>query len=620
MFSQKFLQNNKISSLKCSRVIKRYLKEAITLPPLPQETKLAVLRKQKPERKSFLRALILGEVDSETFTYPELASPRYEDYCKWINPIENYTSNCVNKKIDKKEILDNIRELEVFRTHIDDKYFGLTLSNTETLQLVEILSNLPWLGTYVLKNHIIPVEVINKYGSESQKLEYLPKIISGDVIPTMCIYEGGYGTNVNSIKTIMMQQTTDSWLLNGEKEFVVNGINSNLFLVFAKYVAPTGKVKPDSFSLLLVEQDFGNISCTNVCDTIGRHETPTCTIKFEDTVVPHKNIIGKPGGALDILMEYLKPGRQHITGQAISILRNFLNLIIPEIIQMKHFDRDLYAYDIVKKILGEITFSLYTMESMAYLTTGMIDQYENMNADLEQIITETYCANKCLQCIQAGLQLVGAKSYMNNKSYIDALHDAMALTTMDINNLDSITYVASSVLQFLGNNVTDHVYKKRNIFQYPVYNMVDKIFDKYAVKLDAIEYVHPSFTLPLNYLEDSINKFKDSILLLFEENGSAVMEQYSDMLRITFMLTEIYATFANITRASRSYSIGARNTDLEKDLVTQMTHISHTKVCLLKQEIDSTKAFNGDSCYISAMDLSYGHHKYPLAHPLTKTF
>ncbi|KOX68240.1 Acyl-CoA dehydrogenase family member 9, mitochondrial [Melipona quadrifasciata] len=545
------------------------MKEAITFPPLPEETKLAVLRKQKPERKSFLRALILGKVDSETFTYPELASPRYEDYCKWINPIESYTSNCVNKKIDKKEILDNIRELEVFRTHINDKYFGITLSNTETLQLIEILSNLPWLGTYVLKNHIIPVEVINKYGSESQKLEYLPRIISGDIIPTICLYEDGYGTNVNSIKTIMMQQTTDSWVLNGEKEFVVNGINSNLFLVFAKCVAPTGKVKPDSFSLLLVERDFGNISCTNVCDTIGRHETPTCTIKFEDTVVPHKNIIGKPGGALDILMEYLKPGQQHITGQAISILRNFLNLIIPEIIQMKHFDRDLYAYDIVKKILGEITFSLYTMESMAYLTTGMIDQYKNMNADLEQIITETYCANKCLQCIQSGLQLVGSKSYMNNKSYIDALHNAMALTTMDINNLDSVTYIASSVLQLLGNNVTE---------------------------------------------------FKDSILLLFEENGSAVMEQYSDMLRITFMLTEIYATFANITRASRSYSIGARNADLEKDLVTQMTYVSHTKVCLLKQEIDSTKAFNGDNCYISAMDLSYGCHKYPLAHPLTKTF
>ena len=331
MFSQKFLLN-KISSLKCSHTMKRYLKEAITLPPISQETKLALPREQKPERTSFLRALILGKIDSETFTYPEQTSPRYEDYYKWINPIENYISNCVNKKMDKREILDNIRELEVFRTHINDKYFGLTLSNTETLQLVEVLSNLPWLGTYVLKNHIIPVEIINKYGSESQKLEYLPRIISGDIIPTVCIYEGGYGTNINSIKTLMMQQT-DSWILNGEKEFVVNGINSNLFLVFAKYVAPvTGKIKPDSFSLLLVERDFGNISDTNVCDTIGRHETPTCTIKFEDTVVPHKNIIGTPGDALGILMEYLKPGRQHITGQAISILRNFLNLIIPEII------------------------------------------------------------------------------------------------------------------------------------------------------------------------------------------------------------------------------------------------------------------------------------------------
>lgn len=621
MLSQKLLQNSKILYLKNNYTLKRYLKEAVRLPPNYQETKFQSLPEQKPERLSFLRALISGEVDNDVFMYPEQISPRYEEYFNWIKPIESYISHCTNKNVGKNEMLNHLRELGVFRTHIGEKYFGLSLSKTESLKLVELLSNFPWLSTYMVKNHILPTEIIDKYGSNSQKLQYYPKIMSGDIIPTMCVHEGDYGTNINNIETYAMQHTEDSWLLNGEKSFVVNGINSNLFLVFAKHISHNiGKSKPDSFSLFLVEKDFGNVFCTNVYDTIGRHETPTCTISFKDTIVPNENIIGTPGNAFEVLMQYLKPGRQNISGQAISILRNFLNQLIPDIIHMKHFDRDLYKFDVVKRILGEISFSLYTMESMAYLTTGMIDDYKNMNADLEEIITETYCANSCLKCIQLGLQLVGARSYMNNQSYIQAFHDAMALVTIDINNLDANTYVAASILQFLGQTMRGHIYKKRNSFQFPVYNMFDKIFDKFVIKLNAKEHLHPTFKYSVAYMEDAINRFKDAVLTLFEEEGANITERYTDMQRITNMLTEIYAIFANLTRASRSYCIGARNSDLEKDLAIKMAFVSHIKICAIQSQINNSPSFNGDKLYSDAMDLVYEKRKYSLAHPLTKTF
>ncbi|XP_076477001.1 complex I assembly factor ACAD9, mitochondrial isoform X2 [Bombus vancouverensis nearcticus] len=518
MLSQKLLQNSKILSLKSNYILKRYLKEAVELPPNYQETKLQPLPEQKPERISFLRALITGEIDSDVFMYPEQISPRYEDYFTWIKPIESYISHCTNKNVGKNEMLDHLRELGVFRTHIGEKYFGLSLSKTESLKLVELLSNFPWLGTYMIKNHILPIEIIDKYGSNSQKLEYYPKIMSGDIIPTVCVHEG------------------------------------------------------------------------------------------------------TPGGALDVLMEYMKPGRQNISGQAISILRNFLNQLIPDIIHKKHFDRDLYKFDVVKRILGEISFCLYTMESMAYLTTGMIDDYKNMNADVEEAIIETYCANNCLKCIQSGLQLVGARSYMKNQSYIEAFHDAMALTTMDINNLDANTFASASVIQFLGQTVSGHIYKKRNSFQFPFYNMFDKMFDRYMIKLNAGEYFHPTFKYAVAYMEDAINRLKDAILILFEEEGTNIIERYTDLQRITTMLTEIYATYANLTRASRSYCIGARNSDLEKDLAIKMAFVSHIKICEIQSQINNTSLFNGDKLYSDAMDLVYEQRKYSLAHPLTKTF
>ncbi|XP_026295913.1 acyl-CoA dehydrogenase family member 9, mitochondrial-like [Apis mellifera] len=621
MYSRKLLKSNKNFNFKSNYIFKKYLNEVIDSHSNYRQTQFKPLPEKKPIRVSFLTALLLKNVNSEVFTYPEQISLRYNDFFKWIKPIEIYMSNCVHKKLDKNQILNELRKLEVFRTHISEEYFGLTLSNTESLKLIETLSILPWLGTYIVKNHISPLQIISKYGSKSQKMKYYPKIINGEMIPTVCVYEGDCGTNINNIQTFAIQDKENSWLLSGEKDYVVNGVDSNLFLVFAKNISPNIKMTgTDSFSLFLIERDFGNINCTNIYETIGRCEIPTCTINFNDTIVPNENIIGAPGDGFNILMEYLKPGHQNISAQAISILRNFINILIPDILQMRHYDRDLYQFDIVKKTLSEIIFSLYTMESMTYLTSGMIDEYEIIDADLEQILTETYCANKCLKCIQAGLQLVGAQSYMNNNSYLKAFHDAMALTTMDINNLDASTYAAGRIVQNIGHTMIDHVFKKKNVFQYPFYNMLDSLFERNSSKLNAEEYLHPSLAHAGRYMEDCIDRLKNSILILLERNGSKSLEQYIDLRRITEMLIEIYGAFANLSRSSRSYCIGAQHADLEKEVALKMTFVTHSKICEISKTIENGPTFNGDQCHISAMDILYEKRKYCMSHPLVKTF
>lgn len=62
------------------------------------------------------------------------------------------------------------------------------------------------------------------------------------MIPTVCVYEGDCGTNINNIQTFAIQDKENSWLLSGEKDYVVNGVDSNLFLVFAKNISPNIKI------------------------------------------------------------------------------------------------------------------------------------------------------------------------------------------------------------------------------------------------------------------------------------------------------------------------------------------------------------------------------------------
>ncbi|KOC70000.1 Acyl-CoA dehydrogenase family member 9, mitochondrial [Habropoda laboriosa] len=621
MFTQKLLQKNKIFHLKSNYMLKRYLKEATATGLTHENILFEPHAKKKPQREPFIKCLIAKTFSEELFAYPETHPYRYQNFVDWLKPIESYILSCVNNDIlDKKEILDQLRELEVFRAHIDEGNRGLNFSKTESLKLIETLSILPWLGTYIVKNHILPIEIIFKYGAKEQMFKYYPKIMSGEITPTICINEGDYGTNINNIKSYIVTETEDTWLLNGEKTFVVNGINSNLFLVIARDTGSRWLDSPDSFSLLLVERDFEGVTCNNVCEAIGRHDTSTCTICFKDTVIPTENIIGKPGSAFPILLEYLKPGNQNVTAQAISILRNFTNQLIVDIFNIKHFDKNLYEFDIAKKILGEITFSLYSMESVAYLTSGIIDKYENQNAEIEQIITETYCANKCLSCIQAGLQLIGARSCLHNKLYTQAFHDALALTTMDANNLDALTYVAVNILKDIGKESHTHVHKKRNMQKYPIYNIIDSIFKKQNSVTSISKYLHPSLEYGAQHLEDTINLLSDGVARILIRNGSEIVDKFTELQKITEMLTEIYVVYANLTRSSRSYSIGVRNADIEKNIGVNAAYITHNKIHSIVSDIERGPVHNGDYGYINTMEFLYGKRKYPIEHPMTRTY
>ncbi|CAL7934454.1 unnamed protein product [Xylocopa violacea] len=586
MFARKLLRENK--TLRLSYVLKRYL-EGITVAGVkPSRTSFQPLPKKKPGNFSYIYNFLAGNTDKEIFIYPEQAASRDKFY-EWLDPIKTYISSCTDKT-DRKQVLDQLRELEVFRTHIDEKYFGLNLSDTESLILVETLSNIPWLGTYIVKNHIVPVKIISKYASERQKQEFLPRIISGELTPTLCIFENDLGTNIKSIKSYIMPCNESSWFLNGQKMYVINGVNANLFLVFAKNLfTGSNQISIDSFSLLLVESNCGGINCTDIYDTIGRHEIPVCTIKFTDTLVPTENIIDKPGNALNILLECLKPGQQSIAGRSISLLRNFTNLLIPDILNIRLFDRDLYKLDITNKILGEIMFSLYTMESIAYLTAGLRDQYENPSVDIEQVITEIYCTNKCLQSIKAGLQLVGVHGYTNNKKYVQVLHDALAITTMDTNNLDGHIYAASAVLVSVVKDMCDHILKKRNFLQYPMYNIKHGLFTGYTVKIDSA-HIHPALQDCITPLEVAINNFRDAVETIFVTTGSQSVEKYTDLYRMSEILTEI-ATFTS------SY-----------------------KINLITEELKVGPIFNCDNVYADFMNTVYQQRKYPVEHPLTKTY
>ncbi|XP_076654803.1 complex I assembly factor ACAD9, mitochondrial [Halictus rubicundus] len=623
MFTRQPLKIKKLFSIKLRGVTKRNM-QTVAQPEVSQSYKgcFSERREKQPAREPFLKNLAAGNVDKEIFTLAE-AQPiqRFKDFETWLMPIDNYIFSCSEskEKLDRNAVLSCLGDLEIFRAYGTETYNGLNLSETESLRFIETISALPWLGTHLVKNNMLPVQIILKYGSESQKQKYLPKILSGECIPTICLKEKDNSTNVNHLKTVAVPIDENSMLLNGEKVFVFNGTNANLFLVFAQD-SKGNMIDKNALSLYLVERDSKGISFTDTYETIGRHEIPVCTINFTNTVVHNENVIGEPKKGFNIMMDLLKPGNQIIAAQSIAILRNFLKRMTSDVLGKKHFDRDFYGFDSVKKVVAEAACSLYTMESMAYLTSKLADLYENQDVEIERIVTEVYCANKCLSSIQSGLQLLGAETYMNNNYYIDAYHNALALTTLDMNNIDAQVYVGTATLKHAGKVMVNEVFKTRNAVDYPVHALMRNYKKLFTKKPMLMGNLHGSLDPGVYYLQESIYQTQFNVERLLMLHGTTVTDKYLELLRLNEMITELYAMFANLSRSSRSYTIGLRNSDMEKDMVVCLAHNSVNVIARLSKEIEDHDILNGDIYYKNMADLMYSQRMYPMEHPLHRTF
>lgn len=597
------------SSQQATQVMEMYL----------HENKLPPHAKKKPQREPFAKNLFIGKCDTEFFAFPEPGSmERHKQFFQWLKPIEGYISHCAaNENLNKEEVLSQLQKLDVLHGAVHEDYRGLNLSNTELLKLLETVNQVPWLGTYLVKNNILPVQVISKYGTQGQQQRYLPKIVSGEIVPTLCFYENDTCSNVQDIETEAVISKGDHYVLNGRKTLVFNALNSNLLLVFANCKDYDVRSKK-TLSLLLVESDSEGVNCTDVQSTIGRQHTPMCTVTFKNTIVPKQNIVGEVGTGFDILMELIRPGNQNIAAQAITILRQFNDMLLSHVVNRTHFDRNFYELDNVKRLVGGITSSLYCMESAAYLTAAIADEFEDQDVSLEKAITETYCANECMKNIALGLQLIGTHSALSKYPYMQTFEDALSLIMLDGMILDANVYIPTTGIQYAGKDSYKNVQKLRNPLLYPMFYIKYGSLAKFKNKLDLYGYLHPSMKPGADALEKSIDYLQRVLLALFIAHGTDISQRYIDLCRLSEIVTNQYISVAAMARASRSYCIGFANAEQERNLAVNVALLAETRNTVIIDEIGKDDLMNGDKLYKTLADFVYQKKRYSFEHALKR--
>jgi acyl-CoA dehydrogenase len=133
-----------------------------------------------------------------------------------------------------------------------------------------------------------------RYGTDSQKRAYLPKIVSGETICALGITEPGAGSDMAALSTRAVRDG-DRYLLTGSKIFITNGVHGDLYFVAARTGLATPGRRHEGLSMFLVERGWPGFTIGRTLDKMGMRASDTAELSFQECPVPAENLLGVEG-------------------------------------------------------------------------------------------------------------------------------------------------------------------------------------------------------------------------------------------------------------------------------------------------------------------------------------
>ncbi|MEH7437736.1 acyl-CoA dehydrogenase family protein [Neobacillus drentensis] len=291
---------------------------------------------------------------------------------------------------------------------IDEKYggsevdWGFAVVINEELERVG--SGLIGIG---LHNDIV-VPYITTYGTEEQKQRWLPKCVTGEIITAIAMTEPGTGSDLANIKTTA-KLNGDHYIVNGQKTFITNGIQSDLIVVAVK--TDTQAVpKHKGVSLLVIERDTPGFSRGRKLNKVGLHCQDTAELIFEDCRVPKENLLGEEGKGFLYLMEKLQQERLLVAIGAQTASEVMLKITMDYVKSREAFGRPVSQFQ-------NTQFKIVEMATEIEMGRAFLDQLIAEHIEGKNVVTKVSMAKWKLTDIAKRIaaecmQLHGGYGYM----------------------------------------------------------------------------------------------------------------------------------------------------------------------------------------------------------------
>jgi len=317
------------------------------------------------------------------------------------------------------ELWRKFGDLGLLGMTVDEEYGGSGLGYLEHMVAMQEISRASasvGLSYGAMSN--LCLNQLNKNGSHEQKAKYLPKLCSGEHIGALAMSEPNAGSDVVSMK-LRADKKGDKYILNGNKMWITNGPDANVYIIYAKTDTAAGSKGITAF---IVERDYPGFSRHQKLDKLGMRGSNTCELVFQDCEVPAENILGEEGKGVRVLMSGLDYERLVLTGGPLGIMDACMDLVVPYIHDRKQFGQSIGEFQLIQGKVADMYTQMNAAKSYAYLCAQAADRGETTRKDAAGVIL--FAAELATKMALDAIQLLGGNGYINEFPAGRLLRDA----------------------------------------------------------------------------------------------------------------------------------------------------------------------------------------------------
>jgi acyl-CoA dehydrogenase len=291
---------------------------------------------------------------------------------------------------------------------VEEKYGGTGLDFIFDVILSEELSRvgggLSGIGLH--SNVVTPY--ITSFGTEEQKLKYLPKFVSGEWISAIAMTEPGAGSDLQNITTTAIKDGND-YIVNGQKTFITNGILSDVVIIACK-TDPKAVPAHNGVSLLIVERGMEGFTRGRKLDKVGMHSQDTAELIFENVRVPATNLLGEEGKGFFYLMQKLQQERLLTAVGGIIAAKDMLDLTLKYVKEREAFGKPIGKFQNTQFTLAEIATKVQIGQT--FVDDLIIRHLEGQDIVTEVSMAKWWITDMARKISAECMQLHGGYGYM----------------------------------------------------------------------------------------------------------------------------------------------------------------------------------------------------------------
>jgi len=269
-----------------------------------------------------------------------------------------------------RQLVRRAGELGLLGTDVPESFGGVDLDKVSSIVVGEAVGRSASFATTFGAETGLAITPLLCFGTEEQKSQYLPRLVSGEWVGAYALSESGSGSDALGAKARATRLPDGSFSLSGEKMWITNGGFADLFIVFAKVIGDGGD---GAFTAFLVERTFPGVSTGKEEHKMGLHGSSTTPLILQDARVPAANVLGEVGKGHKVAFNVLNYGRFKLAAMCSGGARAIVGEAATYAAQRRQFGQPIAAFGAIKHKLAEIAIREYAVESMLYRTAGLID-------------------------------------------------------------------------------------------------------------------------------------------------------------------------------------------------------------------------------------------------------